>query len=123
MLVQEYCPKGDLYDMVTRGLLRPEMREGAFMGVVCYFLYIVSASTLISIFILFQARGVQYLHGLGIVHGDIKPENILLDLYDIPKLCDFGMSVMEGEVTQGFGTKPYMAPEIVVSQVRDNIRS
>ena len=66
---------------------------------------------------------MQYLHSLGIVHGDIKPENILLDIYDVPKLCDFGMSAMEGEVTQGFGTKPYMAPEIVVSQVGNTIKS
>ncbi len=95
------------------------------MGVVCHFHDIVSASIhmLICIFVVFQVRGVQYLHSLGIVHGDIKPENILLDIYDVPKLCDFGMSAMEGEVTQGFGTKPYMAPEIVVSQVVNTIKS
>ena len=58
------------------------------------------------------------MHGQGIVHRDIKPENAVIDHCGITKLCDFGMAQLDGvEVHTGFGTLPYMAPEIVRAQV------
>jgi serine/threonine protein kinase len=37
------------------------------------------------------ARGLEYCHGQHVVHGDIKPENILVnDAFDLAKICDFG---------------------------------
>jgi serine/threonine protein kinase len=38
------------------------------------------------------AKGISYLHKSRIVHGDIKPENILLTLEGEIKICDFGES-------------------------------
>ena len=38
------------------------------------------------------SRAVQYLHLRDIMHGDIKPENILLDANLTVKLADFGSS-------------------------------
>lgn len=37
-------------------------------------------------------RGLKYLHSIKIVHGDIKPQNILISLDGLPKLADFDCS-------------------------------
>eukprot|EP00759_Apiculatamorpha_spiralis_P057457 PhF_6_TR8662/c0_g1_i1/m.13542 len=39
-------------------------------------------------------RGLQFLHGKGVIHMDIKPENILLDKDGAAKLSDFGVSTV-----------------------------
>ena len=45
-----------------------------------------------------QLSAVAYLHALGIVHEDIKPDNILIDAGGVAKLGDFGMAERVGEV-------------------------
>jgi len=57
--------------------------------------------------------GVAYLHENDIVHRDLSPSNILLSGDGVPKVTDFGLSVLrqaqpEEEVT---GTLRYMSPE------------
>jgi len=60
---------------------------------------------------------VEFLHKCGIIHRDIKLENILLDCDGHCKLCDFGCSklgIFYGKKTGTLrGTLAYMAPEIV----------
>ena len=60
-------------------------------------------------------KGLQYIHKKKIVHRDIKLDNILIDLTNTIKICDFGVSrILEpGDVMyEHCGTPAYIAPEI-----------
>lgn len=55
---------------------------------------------------------MQYLKILPLVHRDIKPDNIILcGINNVPKLCDFGLSVRGHEAIGFTGTFDYIAPE------------
>lgn len=59
-------------------------------------------------------EAVVYLHSRGLVHGDIKPENILLDDQGRPYLADFGScQLVKSPDAEVVGTPAYLAPEIV----------
>jgi len=61
-------------------------------------------------------EGLQNIHSKNIVHRDIKLDNILIDLLNTVKICDFGVSrlIKKGEVMHDqCGTPAYIAPEIL----------
>ncbi|KAG2747804.1 kinase-like protein [Suillus brevipes Sb2] len=69
------------------------------------------------------ALGINALHEIGIIHRDIKAENILIDVRENVRIADFGLSYMAVDArplnrqgtysTNVVGTPYCMAPEIV----------
>ena len=65
------------------------------------------------------AEGLRYLHSKGIMHRDIKLENIMLSTRNeekIARIADFGFSTRLSHneaVTTALGTLGYMAPELI----------
>ncbi|XP_050230724.1 mitogen-activated protein kinase kinase 10 [Mercurialis annua] len=57
-------------------------------------------------------NGLKYLHRMQIVHGDIKPSNLLINAKGDVKIADFGVSrVNNDEYDTNMGTCAYMSPE------------
>ena len=57
------------------------------------------------------AVGLAHAHAKGVLHCDLKPANVLLDVDRRPRLCDFGQSRLSSEQQPALGTLFYMAPE------------
>jgi eukaryotic-like serine/threonine-protein kinase len=73
------------------------------------------------------ARGLAAAHARGVVHRDLKPDNVFLMREGGVKVLDFGLAFLrrdeedEAPAAVGFpGTKLYMAPEQVCKQALDN---
>jgi serine/threonine protein kinase len=103
-IVMEWAKNGSLYDVLrdkSRSLpwdLRLRMAEEA-------------------------AKGLAYLHGLHIIHRDLKSHNLLVDADMHIKVTDFGLAIVREEVSQqsatqhaAAGSLAWMAPELFDDQ-------
>jgi len=100
MLVLEYCPGGELFDI----LLYTHQLDP------------VTART----YFVQMLKGVKACHEVGVVHRDIKPQNLLLDERYQLKISDFGLSFLSKEKNETLGllksycgTPGYQAPELL----------
>jgi len=60
------------------------------------------------------AKGLAHMHAHGVVHGDLKPENVVRDGAGIAKIVDLGLAKAAAarKDEDFYGTLPYAAPEL-----------
>lgn len=73
-------------------------------------------------------EGLACAHGLGVIHRDVKPGNMIVLPGDVVKLIDFGLARLaddKRDLTRGqvFGSAPFMAPEQITSPGRIDART
>lgn len=96
-LVLELAAGGDLFDKIVSvgGFDEPGARH--------FFLQILA--------------GLEYCHSKGVIHRDMKPENLLLGDKEVLKISDFGLSNIISSREQLLGThcgsEKYAAPEVM----------
>uniref|UniRef100_A0A0D9V4L3 Protein kinase domain-containing protein n=1 Tax=Leersia perrieri TaxID=77586 RepID=A0A0D9V4L3_9ORYZ len=93
-LFLEFAPGGSLADVVARngGRLADERAISAYAADV--------------------ARGLAYLHGMSLVHGDVKGRNVVVGADGRAKIADFGCARTVGSDRPIGGTPAFMAPEV-----------
>ena len=65
------------------------------------------------------AEVLDVLHRSGMVHGDLKPANVIVSDDGRPHLIDFGLVRTEGQSSEASGTAAYLAPEVLRGKTID----
>src|SRR5690606_2937098 len=56
------------------------------------------------------ARGLEYAEKHGLIHRDIKPDNLMLGAEDVVKICDLGLAIFSSQQGDVSGSPHYIAP-------------
>lgn len=103
-IILDYCEKGDLYRRIRE---QPNRRFEEF-DAFCFFAQLLN--------------GLNCVHRSGVIHRDLKLENLLLARGNVLKIADFGWceSIVGKSRSFGFcGTLDYLAPEMIKGQGHD----
>ncbi|KAL3670418.1 hypothetical protein V7S43_004737 [Phytophthora oleae] len=100
-VAMDFCAGGDLYDYVSAkpGRRLPETEALPLFAQI--------------------AKGLSFLHAIGVAHRDLSLENVLLKDGQV-KICDFGLSADANQFSNDLvGKFYYMAPEVTQGAVYD----
>ena len=102
--ILEYCQNGSLHESMSHGHLSHELIYDYWRQILL---------------------GIQYCHQKQVVHGDIKPANILIQTNQRIKVADFGLSHFSrcGNSSILGGSWQYMSPEIIQRRDHDPYKS
>lgn len=92
VIVMRYVEGGSLADRLIEGSLTPDQARAMVRRI---------------------AEGLAAAHERGVVHGDLKPANILIDSQGLPCIVDFGMSRGRSVVQAGSGRAPVDEVELL----------
>ena len=113
-IAMEYAEGPTLSDVIAESAPMAAERVIALIGQVC--------------------DGLHHAHEHGLVHRDLKPDNIIVELRDgreVPRILDFGIAIVRDDASKEhrerlttagitLGTPHYMAPEHVTGQAIDH---
>ncbi|CAD8123643.1 unnamed protein product [Paramecium sonneborni] len=107
-LILEYMDKGDLFEFIAK--------TGFFEESLCRYYFKQLTQT------------VDFIHGKGFVHRNLKLESILLDRKFNLKLCNFACAqysnkYKDGKLKTKVGTKNYQAPEVLYGAIYDGVKA
>ena len=104
IVFMEYCNRGDVFDMFARQSHSVAEKIMSLDEVWCCNLEIFQQ----------LCEGVKHMHACGVVHYDIKPENVFITKDLVVKLGDFGLATTKGRrCSNVIGTVGCMAPEVL----------
>ena len=109
-LVLEYAEKGEIFDYIycSQEGLKEKYAKLIFKKIL---------------------KGVDAIHKSGICHRDLKMQNILVDKFFNPKICDFGFAEKiegkdgSGKLNDFLGTANYAAPEIFLHRPYNGVKA